>query len=274
LIPEFLSEPKYLGEYRKTFELAWNFAVEALKTRSMEKRVKLDISAYWANLMVCTPTWRRMGIEIYNQDAVHFLRSTDELSRKKGKSDRKLTEAIEALDRGQIKLETEADFIRAESARGLIKYAWKLYNADWYVFENDTDTEYITSDNPASFEDQGDAVISGVPPFIRFLPVTPRLCLMCDLTKNPKTLRDTKPDFEQEPSGTVHGGLVAVEMVHRINTAVAKCAEELVLASNDNKYVRELTEKYSKFRVEHQSARFSVPRGFLIQNRTRVVERK
>jgi hypothetical protein len=200
------------------------------------------------------------------------LRSQGELSKRIGKSDQKVFEAIEALDRGEIKVETEGDYIRAQSARSLVQYAWGLYNADWDGFENDTEIEYITSDNPASFEDQGDAVISGRPPFIRYLPVTPRLCLMCDLTQNPRAVQQT-PDFQQEPKGTIRGGFVPVEMIHRINISVAKCAEELVLSSSDSDYVRSLTAKYSSFRVEHQSIRLKMPNGFLIQGRTRVIER-
>lgn len=38
-----------------------------------------------------------------------------------------------------------------------------------------------------------------------------RVCLMCDLTRNPELIRKTKPDFEQEPKGTIRGGFVGLK---------------------------------------------------------------
>src|SRR5271155_1147349 len=96
---------------------------------------------------------------------------------------------------------------RDKPPRSVLKYAWALYNADWDVFENDTDTEYLTSDNPASFEDQGDTWGPPGIPFVRYLPVTPRLCLRCDLTRNPSFMH-TPQDFTQEPKGSIQGGFI------------------------------------------------------------------
>src|ERR1700693_4680825 len=55
IIPDFLSDPAYLGEFRGAFEPLWNQAVEALKKRSLDMRDKLHIAGYWDNLLVCTP---------------------------------------------------------------------------------------------------------------------------------------------------------------------------------------------------------------------------
>jgi hypothetical protein len=152
-----------------------------------------------------------------------------------------------------------------------MKHAWALYNAEWHVFENDTDIEYVTSDNPAAFVDQGDTWHLGKP-FVRLLPLTPRLCLMCDLTLKPQYIK-IEPDFTKEPDGKVKGGLVSPKTVDFVNSCVAKCAEEIVIASSERDYVRNLTVKYSRFRVENESAKFRQSNGFLIANRTRVIER-
>jgi hypothetical protein len=273
IIPDFLSEPGYLGEYRSAFEPAWNHAVAALNTRSPDMRDKLNIAGYWANLLVCTPTWKRVAVESSNQRVLHTVRAHNVLSAEIGKPDQKVKDAIEAAERGEIKIETEGDYVRAQSARSVVKYAWGLYNADWDVFENDTGTEYITSDNPASFEDLGETWALGNP-FIRYLPVTPRLCLMCDLTRNSNLIRETEPDFEQEPKGTIRGGSVRLETVERINICTAKCAEDMVLSSGQSQYARDLAAKYSRFRVENESAQFRRGKGFIIANRIRAIERK
>jgi hypothetical protein len=38
IIPDFLSEPGYLGEYRAGFEPLWNSGVAALEARSLDKQ--------------------------------------------------------------------------------------------------------------------------------------------------------------------------------------------------------------------------------------------
>jgi hypothetical protein len=267
IIPDFLSEPGYLGEYRAGFEPLWNSGVAALKARSLDMRDKLHIAGYWAQLLVCTPTRTRVAVEMSNHIVINTVSAY--------KADEKLRAAIEDLERGEITVQTETDFVRAASARSVLEFAWALYNADWDVYENDTGTEYLTSDNPASFEDQGDTWgPPGSVPFVQYLPMTPRLCLTCDLTRNPGSFMHTKRDFTKEPKGTIRGGFVNLETVHAINTCTAKCAEDLVLTTVESDYARDLTARYSRFRVETETKRFKEPKGVLIANRRRCIESK
>jgi hypothetical protein len=223
-IPDFLSNAGFLGEYRKAFEPAWNEAVSSIAQRALDRYVKFHIAGYWANLLVCTPTWRRFGVEFYNQSALHHLEERVANDR----SDPMLVAGLNALKRGKIRLDTEPDFIRAKNVINVLKYAWVLYNADRRVFENDSDVEFITSDNPASFEDQGDWR-GGRLPFLRFLPLTPRLCLMCDLSAGAEQAREETPDFTRAPRGKIRGGVATALAIDKINTATAKCAEGLLL---------------------------------------------
>lgn len=275
IIPDFLSEPGYLGDYRAEFEPLWNSGIKALKARSLDMCDKLHIAGYWAHLMVCTPARTRILVEVSNQIAKNTLSTYKEISAKRGELDEALSAAIEDVERGEITIQTESDFVRAESARSVLKFAWTLYNADWDVFENDTGTDYLTSDNPASFEDQGDTwEPPGGAPFVRYLPVTPRLCLVCNLARNPERFMHTEPDFTKEPMGTIQGGSVTLDTVQRINTCTAKCAEDLVLSSVECDYARGLVSRYSKFRVETESRRFREPTRFVLASRTRCIERK
>jgi hypothetical protein len=237
-------------------------------------RSKLHIAGYWAQLLVCTPTWTRVAVKIYNHNVINTISAHNTILADRGRPHEMLRAAVEALDRGEIALQTETDFVRAQSARSVLKYAWALYNADWNVYENDTGIEYLTSDNPASFKDQGDTwERAGQVPFVRYLPVTPRLCVKCDLTRNLGIMR-MEPDFTKEPKGTIRGGFVGAETVRRINICTVKCAEDLVLSRVESDYARDLTARYSKFRVETETKRFRQPTGFLIANRTRCNEGK
>lgn len=275
VIPDFLAEPGYLGEYRAGFEPAWCRAVDALGRHAPDMSDKLHIAGYWAQLMICTPTRTRALVGMSNQIAARMLNVGSAIEARRGNPDEVLQAALEDLEHGRISLDTEPDFVRAESARSLLKFAWGLYNADWDVFENDTGTEFLTSDNPASFEDQGDEWTPPgvVVPFIRYLPVTPRLCIMCDLSRNPAGWPDKARDFSKEPLGTIRGGPVGRGIVERVNAWTAKCAEDLVLGSAESDYARDLAARYSKFRVETESETFQEAGRHVIAHRTRCIER-
>jgi Protein of unknown function (DUF4238) len=238
-------------------------------------RDKFHIAGFWAALMVCTPTWRRVAVEGYNQYVLSTLRARDILSTERGKPDRGISEAIAAIDRGEIVVETEPEYVRAQSAISLSRHTWAIYNADWNVFENDTPTEFITSDNPASHQDQQRAFgLAGHPPFWRFLPVTPRLCLVCDLSRYADELHEKQPDFNEPPKGGFRGGLAKAKTVERINIWGAKCAEELVLCTEETPYVRDLTATYARFRVENELTSRRHGKGFIVASLTRVRERE
>ena len=273
LIPDFLSDPRYLGAFRAAFEPGWNSAIGALKAHRVDMTDKLQLAGYWAQLLVCTPGWRRVAVQISNHNARHTLEAQAALRERIGKPDRLLSEGVEALRDGTITLETEPDFVRAQSATSVMKYAWALYHADMDVFETDDSHPFLTSDNPAAFEDQGD-IVGGHPPFRRYLPVTPNLCLSVDLTEYPDRYLKGPGDFTQEPKGTVRGGAIIPEFVDRINQTVARCAEDLVFTSGESELVRDLVAQNSEFRVECESTRFPHGTGFIIANRTRVIKRQ
>jgi hypothetical protein len=84
-IPEFLSEPGFLGEFRAGFEPLWNGAVKALADRQFGPYGKQIVAGYWANLLVFTPTWRRLGVGTYGKITVDFLEAHQQLSEKRGR---------------------------------------------------------------------------------------------------------------------------------------------------------------------------------------------
>ncbi len=268
IIPDFLTDEKYLGKFRATFEKEWNAAVAAVEAKTPTDTDKLHIAGYWANLIICTPTFKRVGIDLHNKLTELNLRSRNILAAEHGKPEDLLAQGIEAMDRGELKIETSSDEIRAFGAANAMKYAWQLYNADWQVFENNTGTDFITSDNPASYGDSK----RGQRDHFQILPITPKLCLMCDLSKKPE-VRDMALDFEKPPLGKIEIVAVTLETVERINTTIAKSAESLVLSSNDNQYAEGLAAKYSEFRVENESTMTRQGKGFVIASRSRVIER-
>jgi Protein of unknown function (DUF4238) len=272
IIPAFLSNPAYLGAFRGAFEPVWNHVVAALKARACTQDVKFHVAGYWANLLVCTPTWRRIGIELYNRGVQHAVTAHAQLSAKHGQPDEMLNRAVDALEQGRMTLQTEADYIRAHGAANVLKYAWALYNAEWLVVENDTDLEFVTSDNPAALLDAGgDWPTSS--PFFRILPITPRICITSDLSKLDPRYRDQKaqPDFKRAPAGTVKGAKADANLVGRLNAGVASCAEDLVLSCRPSEYVRDLAARHAKHHLQVETTEFEQGGAYYFGGRIRAI---
>ena len=266
-ISGFLTNENMLGDYRKIFEPSWNPALQELQEGRVSPSEKLAIAGYWANLMVCTPAWLRVGLKTYNQNAANHLRARDVLSTEIGKPDPELQECLNALSAGEIVIKHEPDFIRAETAKNVLKYAWALYNADWLCLVNFTDIAFVTSDNPVAFDDPGDAQKPRLP---RYLPVNPRLCLYCDPAQGRR--RKPEPDFTLMPQGRIDRAKISARGVKHINRAVVQCAEDLVVSNQMLPSLDDLVRRYAGYRVTIEFIERREASGFLFGQRTRVVD--
>ncbi len=246
--------------------------MKGLTERRVDRWGKQTIAGYWANLLVCTPTWRRVGVQFHDEMTAAYLDAYDTLSTKIGKADPMLRDGVQMLRDGTMTLSTEPDYVRAQNAVHVTKLMWRLYNASWRVLVNDTDTEYVTSDNPASFVDQGNWT-GRPPPFLRYLPITPRVCLSCQLTKGHAD-QDEEPDFELSPRGDIWGSNINLETVLSVNVCTAKCAESLVFTGAENDGVRQMVAKYADFRVEGEFLKIPIRDGYQLGSRTRAIERR
>ena len=275
VIPDFLSDTTYLGDFRSTFEPLWDSSLASLEQCSINMHGKRRIAGYWASLLASTPTSRRVGAELSNKYDTEYLRARDQLCREQGIIDLNLHTVVEAIDQEKLKVIAEANFVRADNATRLLSLAWALYNSDWYVFQADDGVDFVTSDNPASCSDPGDAwpPMGVTAPLFQCLPMTPRMCVVCNLGQNASIFRSINPDFERKPEGIVRGGKVNIETVGCINIIVAKCAEEIILTGGESEYVRQLAATYATFRVETEFKSYRTERGIALCHRTRVRER-
>ena len=92
LIRDFVKDEEMLGKYRAIFEPQWNDAITDLTNGVCDAAVKMAIAGYWANLLVCTPAWTRVGVKMLDYNTVHHLRAQDALRTRAGKPDPKIKE--------------------------------------------------------------------------------------------------------------------------------------------------------------------------------------
>jgi hypothetical protein len=218
-----LVKKELLGDFRKMFEPHWNAAITALHSRALTPGDKFAISGYFANLMVCTPTWRRIGVTVYNDHAKSFLIFSKQMAEKHGDNLDLPADAIAMLERGELTLEHDPNFIKATTTQALLHYAWLTYHQDWTVIRNTTAQPFITSDNPVAVRQSGNPKDVAT----RYLPITPDVCLAV------RYVRANVPPFAPSmlPMGAVKWVSVTAQGVKSINKLVAQCAEELVFSS-------------------------------------------
>lgn len=267
IIPDFAADPAMLGQYRKLFEPGWRSAVREVGKGRVSPSEKLTIAGYWANLLVCTPTWVRLFRESYSHQMLETLRIHQAVAAERGRADPLLAHGLAGLEAGRLKLETEADFIRAMNASRLMRYAGAIYNSDWIIICNDTGTGFLTSDNPVAFHDPG-ASWNPRPAFRRFLPVSPTLCLSCDLSERPAG--EESPDFARPPLGTARFAKITDEGVARINAAVVQCAEDLVLSAAPLPSVAALVAANAEHQVRNEYIKIPMRGETILGMRTRV----
>jgi hypothetical protein len=265
-IPDFLKNENLLGEYRSLFEPSWNSALNDLSSGRLTPETKMAISGYCANLMACTPAWRRVGVDTYNRNTAEHLEARDILQTEHGKQDERLTEALQALRENKISIKTEPDYVRARTAISLLRYAWAVYNSDWILIRNNTGLNFLTSDNPVCFQDPGPhRTQRGLP---RYLPVSPNICVYFNPISDRAESDD--PDFRQPPQGRIGYMDARPLVVRNINKAVVQCAENLVISPQKSEAIAALVRKYADYRVEMELIKVREPNGFLFGNRTRV----
>lgn len=167
------------------------------------------------------------------------------------------------IERGEIALDTDPDYIKALVTKNLVHYAWTMYNEDWTFVRSDSAEPFLTSDNPVAMK------YSGAPgeAVRRFLPLTPRLCLALkfDSVANPAAERlmpeELKKGLAQPPKGAI--GYVAAneELCWHLNRYQAQAAEGLVFSSRLSDADRQLVAKCANFRLDVECVQFPDPAG-------------
>jgi hypothetical protein len=238
-----LIKPALLGDFRMLFEPRWDAAIAALHSRKLGAEDRFAISGYFANLMVCTPAWRRVAATTYNDHAKSFLIFSKQMKEKYGGNPGLPVEAIEMLERGEIRLDHDPNYIKAVITRQLMDFAWLTYHSDWTVIRNATAFPFITSDNPVAVRQSVDLRV----PMTRYLPITPDLCLSVAYDG----ARKLPPiDASVAPMGRVKWGQATPQGAKSINRLVAQCAEELVISTAHSAGIESLVRNCAHFRVD------------------------
>lgn len=260
---DLLTEKSLLGDFRQMVEPYWNESVANAESGRPTYHDKFVIAMYMAHLMTCTPAWRRVGVSHHNQLLAMHLSFAKKMKEKYGGQPNLPVETITMIERGEIALDTDPDYIKALVTKNLVHYAWTMYNEDWTFVRSDSAEPFLTSDNPVAMK------YSGAPgeAVRRFLPLTPRLCLALkfDSVANPVAERlmpeELKKGLAQPPKGAI--GYVAAneELCWHLNRYQAQAAEGLVFSSRLSDADRQLVAKCANFSLDVECVQFPDPAG-------------
>lgn len=251
LNPVLQHEPKLLGDFRKIFEPHWNSAIENMIAGAVTPTDKFVVAAYMANMMVCTPAWRRVMQSAVTDRKVGSFKFEQAMKEKHSGGDEELLEGARMLDRGELKITIDDNYIKGKITQLLIDHACTIFSADWLILENKTDQAYLASDNPValSFSGRpGDALT-------RILPITPQLCLsirfdIAGVTPRRLTPDDVRKILQSPPQGKIIRAEAKPIDVRFANKLVVQCAEELVFSSRRDEAAAALATKYRNFRLD------------------------
>jgi hypothetical protein len=230
----------------------WNPAVENILQGPISNHDKFVIATYLANLMTCTPGWRRVGISHHNQHYRAQLALLQELKGQRGERDAMFLEGMAMLQRGELAIDTDPDYIKGLMTKNLMQYAWYIYNREWTVLANNSMQLFLTSDNPVALDYSGakDALVH------RYLPITPRLCLAVrfDSLPDPAAERLSPQELaaalQRPPRGLISRAICGLDRVRYINRVQVRSAEDLVFSPVASEGIEKLVKKHGAYGVD------------------------
>jgi Protein of unknown function (DUF4238) len=241
LVPGYLTDPSLLGQFRNIFEPKWKPTVERVGTRTINQEDKFLLSMAWAHFFLCPPAQREIIKAIYANEARALAPTLLEGHR---------------LDPATLTIEIDRapDFFKGFVTKHLSEATWVFYNQDWMILINDTDTPFITSDNPSAF-------IPGSSPPERLLPISPSLCLYAKIDMS--FAEKDHFDLEQPPKRSITFCKISKHDAKEINRITVVNARDLVFSQSEDVGIEALVKKWRDYKPEVESVSFPADDGAL-----------
>lgn len=248
------NNPRAVEDYLKLFEPKWAECVKSIQEDTYTATTKYLMAGYLSYLRACTPTAVRLGSS-HLSDIVQDLYNKLE-EKEFSNPNSKHRDAIEIIRKhGGVEVEIKKSFSKVMGINSLINIQKVLATSPWIVFKNETETQFVTSDNPVCLRYWAIAHCDF------YCPLNPRLAVVIH------PLRDTEPR-EGDRLGSLNP-----EGVNILNQLMVQSAEDNVIF-NEHSGIEDLVREYQDFWVELQMFRLPVEKGNLIIHQQKPVKRK
>jgi len=250
--------PRIVENYLKIFEPRWSACIETLKKNTFDLETKSYMAGYLAFLRTCTPKAVRMSERCLKEviEMNYKLISQHELNKKSKYAD--VIRKIESA--GGLAVNIDQGYSKGMTFQGVVDLAKKYAGFQWSILFNQTQTLFLTSDNPVCI-DRLTAMYSKF-----YVPLTPAMGLIIHpdwAEKNDEEQSQKSDEFcDIEEKG-----------VNLLNELLIKNAEDIVIFNHDNyEKVMDLVKKYRFWRVESRATRIPTNEGDLLIKQEMVVE--
>jgi hypothetical protein len=254
--PAYLKRSNLLGEFRAIYEPHLRSSIDAIESRRASATDKHVVAMFMASLIACTPAWRRAGAEISNiLQKERLLLERDMRIKHDAVADFPV-EGVDMLERGELEIDTDTDYVKAVGTKSLMPTALSLYQEDWIVGINTTADPFLTSDYPFAI-DRVRVEPSEI--MYRHLPLSPRTSVT--VAHSGRFPLDMRPEATQRILSTPQdGGLryanLRSDFVDRLNRLVAQCAEDHVFSSRASDATAQLVKRHARHRLDVEYVQF------------------
>ncbi|MBK8163120.1 MAG: DUF4238 domain-containing protein [Gammaproteobacteria bacterium] len=143
-----------------------------------------------------------------------------------GELDPDIKQIIEReVSSGGIKVKVDPEYAHAQSIAVLSSLSCRLFCSGWLVLHNETDTPFITSDNPAPTI----YLREGAYTDITYVPLTPKLALLTK--RDPRTPEFRLEELDRYQRTQDEVASAKPEFVHLLNREMVRSAEMTILHS-------------------------------------------
>lgn len=255
--PRFKDNPQMLADFRRMFEPQWNPTIGAIRTGRVSIDDRFAVAGYWAQLTTCTPAWHKNAVKTYEQQLIDFIPLVAERVAQERPEHRQDLE--DALARGQIRPNVDADHVKAILTAHLADATFVLYEQDWTLLVNDTAVPFVTSDNPSSVFPRH----SFLDPLTRLLPLAPDFAILAVINPRKKRMVESSAKIEDLRPGALRRRRVDRKAVVRLNRVTIMNADEIILASGAERQTRRLVRNHRKFQIAVDHEKFPIPGGHI-----------
>lgn len=261
----YFDNPRILDEYLPHIENPWADNVQKLQTGEVDANSKYEIGAYIAFLRSCNPTAKRLGAKAISANMQPLVDKTlAEHFHELGETTDEVRSAIKkAMKNREIRADVDEEYVHAISIQHLVHSAYRFYCSHWLVLLNETSIPFITSDNPAGLlYSEHNSQYAMV-----FVPLSPAMGVLIkpDLSIARPTLEDVK-NYEHPGDDYAHP---KESFVSTLNELTARSAENIVIHSFAEEWVKDLVRNNQDWRVENQTFELPYENGVYIINRQR-----
>lgn len=262
----FLTEPRLIEEFLKKVEPHYSRACESLVSGNVQMDDVLALSGFVSFIIGCSPTAMRLGtrsLERLTYTEIELLDREGMLGPAPAELGGKT--ATELLQNGDIIIETDPKFPQAMGISGVVELMRAFATFHWDILINRQSDKFpfLTSDYPAAIEGVGRQI-----PAVRIVPLRPDLAI--------RIMPQIRPPNQPGLFAAFRYKLrkVSPSEVHKINTAIVRCAENIVFSPIRAGGIARLVRINAKYRIELEHTRTPQGTGFILLNSTVVKKRE